>query len=243
MEQLQKPFIFRRLGAFFIDHIIFSFLIVIVAFLFMNFDNFDFSSTFIRMIMCMVAAFILYCCKDIINGRSLGKRMFGLAVRDDNFNIPKISKLILRNIFTFLWPVELLLILVSKQKRKIGDRLVHTDVYLVNNNKGIIGVIISITSVILVFICILIMGIIQIIKQSDSYKVATNYIKLSPEIKEIVGNDITFGYFPMGGIQYENGYGNSELTIKLKGNKDTISVHIVLKKNPNSNWIIEDVDY
>jgi hypothetical protein len=115
--------------------------------------------------------------------------------------------------------------------------------FLVNRNKGIIGIIISIISVIIFFIFILIMGIIQIIKQSDSYKVATNYIKASPEIIEIVGKDITFGYFPMGGIQYENGYGNSELTIKVKGNKDTISVHIVLMKNPNSKWVIENVDY
>jgi hypothetical protein len=64
----------------------------------------------------MFGAYILYCCKDIINGRSIGKRIFGLAVRvdNDNNNVPKISKLIIRNLFTFLWPIELILILVSK---------------------------------------------------------------------------------------------------------------------------------
>jgi uncharacterized RDD family membrane protein YckC len=101
----------------------------VVTFLFLDFDNFDFSSMLIRLIVCMVGAFVLYTCKDIINGRSIGKRIFGLAVRDDNFNLPIKSKLILRNIFTFLWPVELVFILISKQKKKIGDQLVHTDVF------------------------------------------------------------------------------------------------------------------
>jgi hypothetical protein len=198
---------------------------------------------FIRMIVMMLTAFILYCCKDIVNGRSIGKRIFGLAVRDDNNNVPTFSKLIIRNLFTFLWPVELILIVASKQKKKIGDRLVNTDVFLVKNNKGIVGIILSIVSLFGFFICILIFGIIQIIKQDESYKVATEYIKTSSDVRNIVGNEISFGYFPMGGIQYENGYGTSELTIKVKGSKDSISVHIVLQKRPDSNWIIESVDF
>ena len=237
MEQLQKPLFIRRLGAFLIDHFIFSLLIPIV--LFLDFDSVDFSSIFNKLIIC-ISIFGLYCCKDIINGRSIGKRAFGLAVRDDNFNVPKISKLIIRNIFTFIWPVELVLILASKQKQKMGDRLVHTDVFMVKKNNNILGMIVSIISVVITFICILILGIIQMIKNDDSYRVATNYIMTSSEIREVVGDDISFGCFPMGSIQYANGYGNSEFTIKVKGNKETISVHVVLTKNPNSNWVIED---
>ncbi|MGM0884047.1 MAG: RDD family protein [Bacillota bacterium] len=243
MEQLQKPLIIRRLGAFFIDHIIFTFLIVVTFFLVLDPSNSDISSMFIRMIVLMVAAFILYCCKDIINGRSIGKRFFGLAVRDDKHNVPKVSKLIIRNLLTFLWPVELILILASQPKKKIGDRLVNTDVILVKNNKGILGMIISIISIVIFFICIFIFGILQIIKQDDSYKVATDFIKANPDIRKIVGNEISFGYFPMGGIQYENGYGISDLTIEVKGEKEKISVYIVLEKKPDSNWVIESVDY
>jgi hypothetical protein len=92
------------------------------------------------------------------------------------------------------------------------------------------------------FICILLFGVIQIIKNDESYKIAADYIKNSTEVSNIVGDEITLGYFPMGGIQYKNGYGTSELTIKVKGRKDKISVHIVLQKKPKSNWIIERVD-
>lgn len=243
MEQLQKPLITRRLGAFFIDHIIISFSVVVTFFIVMDPGNIDMDLLLMRMFVLMVTVFIFYCCKDIVNGRSIGKRLFGLAVQHHNNKVPKVSSLIIRNLFTFLWPVELILILISPQKKKIGDRIVNTDVYLVKNNKGLVGMIITIISIFILFICIFIFVILQIIKQDESYKVATDYIKTNPDVRKIVGNEITFGYFPMGGIQYENGYGSSELTINVKGSKDTISVHIVLHKEPDSNWIIDSVDF
>jgi hypothetical protein len=193
----------------------------------------------------MFGVFILYCCKDIVNGRSICKRIFGLTVRENNDqnNVPKLSKLMIRNLFTFLWPIELILILTSKQRKKLGDRLVNTDVFILKNKKTIVGIILSLISIFTFFICILFFGVIQMIKNDESYKIATDYIKNSAEVRNKVGDEITFGQFPMGGIEFKNGYGTSELTIKVKGNKDTISVHIVLKKKPKSNWIIERVDF
>ncbi|WP_158602136.1 RDD family protein [Cohnella endophytica] len=243
MELLQNPSVFRRVCAFLIDHVIFTIVVVMIFFVILGQDNLDISAMPIKMIILLAAAFILYCSKDIINGRSIGKRVFGLAVRDDNNNVPKASKLFIRNLFTFLWPVELIVILVSQQKKKIGDRLVHTNVIVIRKNKGILGIILSISSIAIFFICIILFGVLQIMKQSDSYKVATDYIQSSSDIREIVGNEIKFGYFPMGSIQYENGYGKSDLTMKVKGKNKTISVHILLDKKPGSDWFIESVDY
>ncbi|WP_197035410.1 RDD family protein [Paenibacillus sp. UNC451MF] len=245
MEQLKSFIISKRIGAFLIDHFIFSFLVCLTIFLILDPTNNDFSSLFISINVLIFGAFILYCYKDIVNGRSIGKRIFGLAVREenDNNNVPKASKLIIRNLFTFLWPIDLILILASKRKKKIGDRLVNTDVFMLNNRKTILGITLSLVSIFIYFICILFFGVLQIIKQDESYKIATEYIKNSTEIRNLVGNEITFGYFPMGSIQYKNGQGTSELTIKVMGSKDTISVHVVQQKTSKSNWIIEKVDF
>jgi len=243
LEQLPKSLLVRRFGAFFIDHFIIVFFIVMSFFLVIDPREIEISSMLIRIILLIVCAFVLYGCKDIVNGRSIGKRFFGLAVRDNNQELPSTSKLIIRNLFTFLWPIELIAILISKQKRKIGDRLVNTDVYSVKNNKNILGIALSIASIVVFFVCIMFFGILQIIKQDESYLVATDFIKSSSEIKEKVGNEITFGYSPSGAINYENGYGNSDLTIKVKGEKGTTSVHIILSKEPNRDWEIESIDY
>lgn len=100
-----------------------------------------------------------------------------------------------------------------------------------------------IASIAVVFVCILVVGVMQFIKQDQSYKTAIDYIKSNPEIMEIVGNDISLGFFPTGSIQYENGYGNSDLTVKVKGEKKSISVHIILHKEPNTSWMIDSMDY
>ena len=181
--------------------------------------------------------------KIFFNGRSIGKIFFGLAVRDDNNNPLSIRKLVLRNLFTFIWPMEILFILISKQKRKLGDQLSNSNVYLIKANKNIVGIILSVASVVAFFICIMIVGVMQLIKHDSSYKIATQYIKSNLEIKQIVGNDITIGYFPSGGIHYENGHGSSDFKIKVIGNRSTIFVYISLTKEPNSSWIVNSIKY
>ncbi|RUS45836.1 cytochrome c oxidase assembly factor Coa1 family protein [Cohnella sp. AR92] len=242
MEQLQKPIILRRAGAFLIDHFILTFLLTSVVFLVMDFDHFD-AFSMVSFLILMVGAFVLYCCKDVINGRSIGKRIFGLGVRDDSYQVPKAWKLIARNLTTFMWPIELISVLASQQKKKLGDRMAGTNVYMIKQNKGKVGAVISILLLVVVFAGSLFFGIIQLMKQSGSYKAATHYLKANSELKELVGDDISFGYFPMGSIEYSNGYGNSELTIKVKGSKDSLSVHVILHKDPNSEWSVDRVRY
>ena len=72
--------------------------------------------------------FIIYFCKDILNGKSPAKRLLGLQVIDLKTGQPA-SKLqtIIRNITIPLWPLEVLYTLFSKDRR-IGDLLAGTKV-------------------------------------------------------------------------------------------------------------------
>ena len=124
----------RRLGAFLIDHLIFSFVLIFVfAFILFGgrFGNTEEMPIGFFFLIFMIVAFLLYGFRDLIKGQSIGKRVLGIGVRDvsDNFVIPSVSRLFLRQVFSFMWPVEFLVLVFSSDNRKIGDRIAGTAVY------------------------------------------------------------------------------------------------------------------
>lgn len=126
----KKASIGRRLGAFLIDHFIFSFIFIFVfAFGLLGMQAAE--GLIFFYIFLLAAGFCLYGFRDIVKGQSIGKRVFGIGVRDilDNFAVPSASRLFLRQIFTFMWPVEFLVLAFSSENRKIGDKIAGTGVY------------------------------------------------------------------------------------------------------------------
>ena len=109
----------RRFWAFIIDHIIITIIVLVPSFMFGPINFFG----------IMLAASFLYAIKDIVKGRSPGKFVLGIAVRNqaDASETPSAAKLFLRNVLSFLWPVEFIVLLSSKTK--IGDKLAKTNVY------------------------------------------------------------------------------------------------------------------
>ncbi len=71
---------------------------------------------------------IVYCFKDSIYGISPGKYVVGIAVRDkdDYQKTPSIFHLFLRNITLILWPFEILVLILSKKKQRLGDIIAKT---------------------------------------------------------------------------------------------------------------------
>ncbi|WP_171652804.1 RDD family protein [Paenibacillus foliorum] len=124
-----------RLGAFFIDHLLFSIVTTIFYFLIswdimtqspMSVENFNklrklnYSVTAIALIITMF--------KDVVKGRSIGKRITNIAVIDRKRidQVPSTWRLILRNITLLIWPVELIYFLISG--KRIGDIIFNTEV-------------------------------------------------------------------------------------------------------------------
>lgn len=70
--------------------------------------------------------FTLVVLRDFIfNGKSLGKRIFGLIILDKNtMGIPKKRQLILKNIFLFIYPVECILLLATGET--LGNKITDT---------------------------------------------------------------------------------------------------------------------
>jgi uncharacterized RDD family membrane protein YckC len=70
--------------------------------------------------------FSLYFCKDIINGRSISKRILKLQVVDNRTGqVATPIQCVIRNLFCVLWPVEVL-VAVNNTSRRLGDRAAGT---------------------------------------------------------------------------------------------------------------------
>ena len=70
--------------------------------------------------------FALYFCKDIINGRSIAKRILRLQVVDNvTGRVATPLQSFVRNIFCVLWPIEVIIAITNTSKR-LGDRVAGT---------------------------------------------------------------------------------------------------------------------
>jgi len=91
----------------------------------------SYESSMLFFILAFALIFLVYGFRDIVKGQSIGKRVLGIGVRDiyDNFAVPSASRLFLRQIFSFIWPVEFLVLIFSSENKKIGDKIAGTGVY------------------------------------------------------------------------------------------------------------------
>ena len=77
----------------------------------------------------------LFLCKDNFNGQSFGKRICNLKVVDYKRENIAIVKLIARNLFVFLAPIEFILLLYYD--KRIGDNVIRSQVILVKKSDRI----------------------------------------------------------------------------------------------------------
>ena len=71
---------------------------------------------------------LIFVYRDVIfKGQSIGKRIFKLKIVDlETKNLPLKSKLIRRNVFFFILPIEIILIIIKNQT--IGDMVTNTTI-------------------------------------------------------------------------------------------------------------------
>ena len=244
---LDKAHFWLRAGAFMIDHFFLCFIlfILIVPFGILASGDIESDSAIMPVtffVIMLIGAFV-YCLKDIVKGQSLGKYAVGIAVRnrDDALEIPSAGSLFLRNIFTFLWPVELIVLACSKTK--LGDKIAGTDVYRISKKPKLAIIIIAGVLTIVIFTGSLILGVSAMIRIHPSYQMALSYIETNPRIIAQVGEVESFGFFPTGSISTSGGRGQAEFTIRVVGSDDTIRVHILLIREPLRDWEVMGIYY
>jgi len=114
--------VIKRLLAFGVDLMS---IVVIVNVLFLS--TYIIKSQFLLQFLSALMITLLLC-KDCMNGQSIGKRVMKLQVVDSNTeeNISAVRHIV-RNLFLPLWYIEILILMISKEKR-IGDYVARTKV-------------------------------------------------------------------------------------------------------------------
>ena len=231
----------RRIAAFAIDHFVMTFLMVSIVFIALgpNFmDENKMGKMTTTMLAVMLPGFLLYSAKDSIKGISVGKWIMGIMVRDENNQneIPSFGRLLLRNLFIIIWPVEFIVLATNDQKKRLGDKVAKT-VVLKNPNKPtklprflvLIGV--GVTFFVFVFFFV---G--SAMKNSDAYKIAISEIEKNEQIITETGGIKGYGMMPTGNVSISNGQGQAQLEIKILGNTKDVNVSVYLEKEPNGQW-------
>ena len=120
----------KRCVAFIIDHfVVIAALVIgyIIERTINSFVDISYNRTANIVIGILVLFDMLYYfAKDVVNGKSIGKRIAKIKVVRVDGNAPSILQLIIRNVTILIWPVEALLLLAGK--KKLGDMLAKTDV-------------------------------------------------------------------------------------------------------------------
>lgn len=136
---------FKRISSFLIDY--FIILFCASPFLFLTIlGSFDGNISLTVLDGSLYAAIVLIAVfsKDLFYKKcSIGKKIMGLEIRNiSNQEISKIN-LVLRNLTTIIWPIEFLVLLITKTR--ISDKILNLEVIEVNNpnlfGKFILGIV------------------------------------------------------------------------------------------------------
>jgi uncharacterized RDD family membrane protein YckC len=231
----------RRIAAFMIDHFVMTFLMVSIVFLalgpnFMDESNIDNLTT--TMLVVMLPGFLLFFAKDSIKGISVGKWVMGIMVRDvTNPNeVPSFVRLLVRNLFIIIWPVEFIVLASSKEKKRLGDKTAKT-IVVKNPDKPTKlprTLVLAVVGVVFSTFTFLYSG--TAMKNSDAYKTAVQEIENNQEILNEIGGIKGYGMMPKGNVNNSNGNGHAQLEITVIGNEKDLILNVYLTKEPNGKW-------
>jgi len=79
-------------------------------------------------------------------------------------------------------------------------------------------------------------GIGIIMKNNGAYEAAISQIENNNQVVSQIGEIQGYGLMPTGSISIDNGYGQAELFIKVKGDRNSKEVFAKLYKEPENEW-------
>ncbi len=120
----------RRIVAFYIDMIVYGFVIAMVGVPLLMLIFHLFVGGIIRNVFIniyYIVFFVIFSFKDLLyKNASIGKKILHLKVVTDDNKIPCKKIIILRNILDFIWPVNFIVLIISG--KKIEDWFFKTNV-------------------------------------------------------------------------------------------------------------------
>ena len=171
-----KPARFRRMLAWFLDMALCTSLPGrLVAILPLSANVQIFATAFVA-----IGGFAAFLCRDyLLGGRSIGKRLLGLSVVDKQTGEAVTGgRLVLRNLFLFLYPVDGGFLLFSG--RSLGERTTNTRVIRARNHCEVRAkpflIVGSIAAAVALAFGGLIFGALKLVQGTEGYAVCYDYL-------------------------------------------------------------------
>ena len=231
----------KRIGAFFVDNVIIMLLALPPTFFIPGLENEDASGLMTRVFITTAIAVGGLLFRDVF-GRSLGKLLFGVYIvnADDPEKRVTIGQRIKRNVPLLFWPVELIATRRDPDYWRLGDRWAHTLV-AADTRKKVPTMLLAVLGGALM-IGFILFTVISTMMNDGSYDAAVEYIESQEEIVSAVGGIERFG-LPSGSIHTSNGYGSARLEIPVIGDDGRMTVEVTLTKEPDEEWVVEEIDW
>lgn len=236
----------RRLIAFFIDHFIMTALMTLTIFLIFGtkiLAEEDLGKITSSLLSVIIPGIVLYFLKDAFGGISIGKYIMGIMVRDaDNpEEVPSFRRLVFRNLFIILWPIELIALAFNKDNMRFGDRSLKTVVVVNPNPPKSAPRLVALVVVGIVFFGFSFLFPKNTMKKSEAYNAAVEAIARDELILQETGGIKGYGKSPTGSITVHNGEGKAQLSITVLGHKKNLKVRASLIKAKNGDWELTEI--
>lgn len=240
-QTLMKSSRKRRIAAILIDHFVMTFLMGSMVFVIMGPNFIDEKNTenlTTILLLVMTPGFFIYFAKDSYKGISIGRWIMGIMIRNKNdYNtVPSFWKMVIRNVFLIIWPIEFIVLAASNDKERIGDRVVETIVIKNKNKANKLSRILALIGLGVISFSFMYLFAGSAMKSSDAYKVAIQNIEVNKEIIEKTGGITGYGMMPAGNISITNGLGQAQIQINVLGKIKNLEVSVYLEKKPNEQW-------
>lgn len=85
-------------------------------------------------------------------------------------------------------------------------------------------------------------GLHYSIKNSEAYKASESFLRENEQIKQVIGDDIQFGFLPSGKMQSNDNLSTAEFNISIKGSYRSTVAWVALVKHQN-NWRVIKASY
>ena len=106
-------------------------------------------------------------------------------------------------------------------------------------DKFFLGVIGGIVLVVLLCVCCiaaLVLSPFGFLMKNGAQDTAKSFLKADPRVQAQIGTIQSFGLFPQGSVNINNGSGRAELHYSLKGDKGEGKAVVTLAKEPDKPW-------
>lgn len=187
-------------------------------------------------VVWVVALFALMVLKDSLGGRSLGKWIAGMAIRqlDDLEQTPRLWHLWGRNLSLIVFPLDGALIFFDAFYRRAGERLFGTVVLVPATVSPLSRRLLILSAFFMAFLLASLVLTPWNMRRSSAYKTAMNVAERHPSVTKITGESPEFGGAPELRLKMEAHGGEAVVLLTTEGKDgDTrITVRLSMAQNP-----------